>query len=525
MISPRLAVLSLIVTAIRSTIPLMSRHHESHRRVTFLLGAIWILLTAVVSVGAEVRTSAVLDPRQMRFDPVQFTPPEPERVVLPNGLVVYLLEDHELPLITMTATMRVGSWLDPTDQVGLASVTGITMRTGGTQQMTPEQLDEQLEHLSAQLSVGIGVEAGAAMLDVLKKDFRVGLGIFADVLRRPRFDASRVELEKLQAMEAIRRRQDRPQSIAAREFTKLLYGPTHPLARESSIETIRRITREDVLAFHKRYLHPNGIILGVTGDFERGPMLAALTEVFGDWTKGDVPEIVYPKRDEREDARNATERPVAPSARADQRIVRFIGKTTSQAHLRVGHLTLKEQDPDYPALALLNDILGGGSFRSRLFQDVRTRLGLAYSVGSTLRAGTREQGVWVVRAETKVASAQDVVARVVTNLEQITKQSVTDDELEEAKEAFVNSFVFSFTSPSSIVSRLISLEYDGLPKDFLQRLRDEVMKLTKEDLLRVAKTHLHPNRLKILAVGPPETLGQVLSGFGAVEEIKLPPEG
>jgi zinc protease len=503
----------------------MMRPIETRRRYLFLLlSVLWMSLTASV-VGAEVRSWSGLDPRQMRFDPVQFSPPEPERLVLPNGLVIYLLEDHELPLVTITATMRVGSWLDPIEQIGLASLTGITMRTGGTQRLTPEQLDEQLEHLSAQLSVGIGVEAGAAMLDVLKKDLRVGLGIFADVLRRPRFDAARIELEKLQAIEAIRRRQDRPQSIAAREFTKLLYGPSHPLARESSIESIRRITREDVIAFHKRYLHPNGLILGVTGDFDKASMIAALNEVFGDWTKGNVPEIIYPKTDGAEAHNGVTQTVTSGGSRAEQRTIRFIGKATSQAHLRVGHLSLKEQDPDYPALALLNDILGGGSFRSRLFQDVRTRLGLAYSVGSTLRAGTREQGLWVVRAETKVASAQDVVTRVVTNLEQLTSQPVTDAELEEAKEAFVNSFVFSFTSPSSIVSRLISLEYDGLPKDFLQRLRDDVMKLTKEDLLRAAQTHLHPNRLKILAVGPPETLGQVLSGFGAVEEIKLPPEG
>jgi zinc protease len=508
------------------------------QHLAFLLSALFLMATATDSYGADTPL-ARQDPRQMRFDPVQFTPPDPERIVLPNGLVIYLLEDHELPLVTITATMRVGGWLDPADKVGLASLVGITMRTGGTQRMSAEQLDEQLEHLSAQLSVGIGVEAGIAMLDVLKKDLRVGLGIMADVLRRPLFEASRVELEKLQALESIRRRQDRPQSIAGREFAKMLYGISHPLARESSLDSIGRIRREDVAAFHVRYVHPNGVILGVTGDFEKGAMLAALKEVFGDWAKGEVPEIVYPIVGTDEEQHGTTDR-VGPNGRSvrdprqeaegpppgtDERIVRFIGKGTSQAHLRVGHLSLKERDPDYPALALLNDILGGGSFRSRLFQDVRTRLGLAYSVGSTLRPGTREPGVWVIRAETKVASAQDVVARVVTNLEQLTRQAVSDAELEEAKEAFVNSFVFSFTSPSSIVSRLISLEYDGLPKDFLQQLRDKVMKLTKEELLRVARVHLHPNRLKILAVGPPETLGRVLSGFGAVEEIKLPPEG
>jgi predicted Zn-dependent peptidase len=205
--------------------------------------------------------------------------------------------------------------------------------------------------------------------------------------------------------------------------------------------------------------------------------------------------------------------------------VRFIGKGTSQTHVRVGHLTIKENDPDYPALSILNDILGGSSFRSRLFQDVRTKQGLAYSVGSSLRAGVREQGVWLMRAETKSESTHDVISRLVANMERLREQPVTDAELAEAKEAFVNSFVFSFTSPSSIVARLIGLEYDGLPKDFLQQLRDQVVKLTKEDLLRAARAHLHPDRIKILAVGPAEALPRVLSGFGEVKEIKLVPEG
>src|SRR6185436_12787607 len=175
--------------------------------------------------------------------------------------------------------------------------------------------------------------------------------------------------------------------------------------------------------------------------------------------------------------------------------------------------------------SLLNDILGGSGFRSRLFQEVRTKQGLAYSVGSAVRAGVHDQGVWLMRAETKLASTQDVVGSLVANMERMQREAVTDQELAEAKEAFVNSFVFSFANASSIVSRLIGLEYDGLPKDFLQQLRDKVVKLTKEDLLLAARKHLHPERLRIMAVGPADALPQVLSGFGEVKEIKLPPEG
>lgn len=205
--------------------------------------------------------------------------------------------------------------------------------------------------------------------------------------------------------------------------------------------------------------------------------------------------------------------------------MRFVSKDTSQTHLRVGHLTIRENDPDYVPLAIANDILGGSSFRSRLFNDIRTKRGLAYSVGSRLNTGVHDQGVWLMRAETKLPSTQEVISRFVANLERIRTESVTDQELAEAKEAYVNSFVFSFTNPAAIVNRFVELEYDGLPKDFLQQLRARVVALTKEDLLAAAKKHFHPDRLTIVAVGPGEALAKLLSGFGEVKEIKLAPEG
>ncbi|HRC43189.1 MAG TPA: pitrilysin family protein [Nitrospira sp.] len=465
-----------------------------------------LLLQATVGLAAEVASN---DPRTMRFPTVEFNPPDAERVVLENGMVVYLLEDHELPLVTINATLRTGSWLDPADKVGLAGMTGAVMRTGGSAGMSPDEVDEELEQLAASMSIGFAKESGSASLDVLKKDLKRGLQIFADLLRRPAFEQSRVELAKLQALEGIRRRQDSPGSIVGREFAKLLYGQTHPSARETSVRSIDAITREDLVAFHQRTVHPNGIILGVTGDFEKADVLALLRDAFGDWAKGDVPAVTIP-------AVSGTD--------AKTGLVRFVNKDTSQTHLRVGHLTIRETDPDYVAVAIANDILGGSSFRSRLFNDVRTKRGLAYSVGSGLRASVYDEGVWLMRAETKLSSTQEVVNRFVANMERMRNEPVNDTELEEAKEAYVNSFVFSFTSASSIVGRLMDLEYDGLPKDWLQQIRDRVVKLTKEDIQRAAKAHFNPERLRILAVGSGEALSKVLATFGEVKEITLVPE-
>ncbi|MBM4126499.1 MAG: insulinase family protein [Nitrospira sp.] len=475
--------------------------------MSIVLGMALLLVSAVTACAGG---AGLGDPRTMTFAPVEFSPPEPERVVFENGMVVYLLEDHELPLITLTATIRAGSWLDPADKIGLAALTGSVMRTGGGGGLSAEQIDEELEQFAGEVSIGIGRQSGSASLDVLSKDFTRGLQIFAGLIRTPAFDPARVELAKLQAVEGIRRRQDNPGSVVGREFVKMLYGTDHPTAREATIESVRRITRDDLAAFHRASLHPNGMILGVTGDFKKSDMLASLRGAFGDWAKGAVPQLTIADVSEGD-----TTTPV----------IRFVDKDTTQTHLRVGHLSIKENDADYVPVAIANDILGGSSFRSRLFNDVRTKRGLAYSVGSRLNAGMHDQGVWLMRAETKSVSTQEVIERFIANIERMRSELVSDAELAEAKEAYVNSFIFSFSSPSAIVGRLVELEYDGLPKDFLQQLRDKVVKLTKEDILAAAKKHLHPDRLKIIAVGSGKTMPGALSPFGEVKEIKLQPEG
>lgn len=482
---------------------------SSSRKKPVLEMVVLVMALLSATVMAWAGELAVRDPRTMTFPPVEFAPPEPARVVLENGMVVYLLEDHELPLVNVSAMIRAGAWLEPADKVGLAALTGSVMRTGGGGGRSAEQIDEELEQFAIDINMSMARQSGSASLDVLSKDLERGLKIFAGLLRQPAFETPRVELAKLQTIEGIRRRQDSPGSIVGREFLKQLYGPEHPSARESTIESIKGITRDDLAAFHRHTIHPNGLILGVTGDFKQTEMIALLQATFGDWKKGDVPELKIA------DARDP----------GGSSIVRFVNKDTSQTHLRIGHLTIREDDPDYVPLAIANDILGGSSFRSRLFNDVRTKRGLAYSVGSRLNVGMHDQGVWLMRAETKLPSTQEVITRFVANMERMRTELVTDGELAEAKEAYVNSFVFSFASPSAIVGRFVELEYDGLPKDFLQQLRARVIALKKEDILKAAQKHFRSNRLTIVAVGPGETLPKLLSGFGEVKEIKLAPEG
>ena len=267
---------------------------RAERLVAGLLTAMLLILAAIQSPGVMAEEIALGDPRQMRFPTVDFNPPEPERVVLDNGMVVYLLEDHELPLITLSAMIRTGTWLDPADKIGLAAMTGAVMRAGGSTRMSADEVDDELERMAATISISFGKESGSASLDVLKSDFPRGLRIFADLVRGPAFEPNRVELIRMQAIEGIRRRQDHPGSVAAREFAKLLYGQTHPSAREATVESVKSITRDDLVAFHRMTVQPNGIILGVTGDFDKATVLSMLQEVFGDWPKGTVPTLSIP---------------------------------------------------------------------------------------------------------------------------------------------------------------------------------------------------------------------------------------
>lgn len=446
------------------------------------------------------------DPRMMTFPAPSFKPPSAERTVLSNGMVLYLMEDHELPLIDLDVMIRAGSIYEPAEKIGLAGFTGSVMRTGGTKNLSGNEIDERLDQMAAALSVGVGVDAGGASLDILKKDFDAGLSLFADILMNPLFEEEKLQIAQNAALEMIRRRNDRPSSIAGREFAKQIYGAENPYGRETTEATVKSIRRADLIAFHEKYFAPNNIILGVTGDFNKKELIEKLEKVFAGWKKK---KIDLPK--------------VAPVIERKEGGIYEVARPISQTQIRIGHLGIKQDNPDFFALSIMDDILGASGFASRLFRDIRTQRGLAYSVGSVVRPGNFERGLFIVYGETRAETTYQAVSTMIDHVRKIRQAPVSDEELQLAKASFLNSFIFSFSSPSQIVSRQMSLEYYGLPPDFLERYRDNVAQVTKEDILRVAKQYLHPDQLVILAVGDEGRFDQSLSKLGKVEQIKLAP--
>lgn len=454
--------------------------------------------------SADAVSAELPDPRGMKFPPPPFVPPKAERMTLPNGMVLYLMEDHELPLIQLQAMIRTGNIYEPADKIGLAGLTGSVMRTGGTVKHTGNEIDEMLDQIAAGLSVGIGAEAGSASLDTLRKDFDLGLSLLAEILTQPAFEEEKLQIAKNNALEGIRRRNDRPSSIASREFGKQIYGADHPYGREATEATVKAITRADLIAFHKKYFVPNSLIVGVTGDFSKKEMIGKISKAFAGWEKK---KIDFPK--------------VPPLTERKEGGVYEIVRPITQTQIRIGHLGIKQGNPDFFALSIMDDILGGSGLSSRLFRDIRSERGLAYSVGSAFRPGNLDLGIFVAYGETRVETTYQAISTIIEHLRRIRQEPVSDEELKRAKEAFLNSFIFSFSSSSQIVGQQMSLEYYDLPADFLERYRDNVAKVTKEDILRVAKQYLHPDRLVILAVGDEAGFDQPLSVLGQVNQITL----
>ena len=430
--------------------------------------------------------------------------PEVQRLTLPNGMQLFLLEDHELPLVHVSAMIRTGSVYEPADKIGLASLTGTVMRTGGTTTRTGDQIDEQLEQIAASVETGIGRSSGSASMSVLKEDVDTGLSVLADVLMNPAFRQDKIDLAKISARSAIARRNDNPGGIASREYAKLIYGADSVYARQTEYATIDSITRDDLVAFHRQFFHPNSTMLAVWGDFESEPMIAKIKDAFKDWPKAEVelPPV----------SKVSYEFPVTVSAiRKDD---------LSQSIIRLGHIGTTLKDPDYHALMVMNEILGGG-FTSRLFKNVRSRQGLAYSVGGAYGANYEYPGMFSLSCQTKLQSTVHATEAIIAEVKKMTQEEVTDEELALAKDSYLNSFVFNFDSKGQIINRLMTYVYYDYPADFLQKTKENVEKVTKADVLRVAKAHLRPDKLQILIVGRPDECDKPLSTLGEVKTIDI----
>jgi zinc protease len=472
--------------------------------------AILILAAAgVISAQTEVRRT--IAPNLPSYKDLKYPalpaihPPEPVEVTLSNGMRVFLLENHELPLINGTALIRTGNLFDPSDKKGLAGLTGEVIRSGGTTAKTGDQLDVQLENVAASVESAIGETQGTLSFSCLKENLDEVLGVFHDVMTSPEFREDRVELAKTQAASEISRRNDDAHGIAEREFADIVYGRNTPYGWRIEYTDIDHIHRQDLIDFYKRYYFPSNILLRIDGDFKAEEMKAKLEQVFGSWkySRDGVPP--FPK----------------VVAKPTPGIFLAAKPDVTQTFFDIGHLGGELRDPDFPALEVATEILGGG-FSSRLFRNVRTEHGWAYDISSYWGADYDHPGLFHISGSMQSAHTVDTLKAVREELEKIRNAEVTDEELQGAKDKVLNGFVFFFDRPSKTLSRLVQYEYYGYPKDFIFRYQKAIGAVTKADVLRVSKQYLKPSELTYVAAGNPEAFGTPLTALGMkVEPIDL----
>ena len=440
-----------------------------------------------------------------KFKSLNFVPPKVDRAVLENGMILYLLEDHDLPIFNITARIRTGAIYEPQEKAGLASLTGFVMRSGGTVSMPSDKMNEELEFMAASVETSIDRESGNANLSTLRKDIDKSMKIFADVLMNPAFPEDKIKMRKDEVIESIRRENDNPSQIAQREFRKIMYDSKHPYSRkvEGTLESIEKIARDDMIAFHKKYFRPNNIILGISGDFNKDEIIKKLNTVFANWKKEEIQFPEVPKVDRR-----------------FEKAVFYAYKDINQANVIMGHLGIHRKSPDYFPVMIMNFILGGGSFTARIPGRIRSDEGLAYSAYSAFQT-SRDIGMFFVSCQTKLESTNRAISIALEELEKIRKSPIDKDELTQAKETFANQFVFRFTTSASIVGQKVDIEYEELPLNYLETYIANVQAVNQEDVQRVARKYLHPDEVKILVVGDNEKFDKPLDSFGKVNVIEL----
>ncbi|MGB6194172.1 MAG: pitrilysin family protein, partial [Terracidiphilus sp.] len=401
-----------------------------------------------------------------------FNPQQPKRIELKNGIVLFLQEDHELPFVDGSVLIPGGSRDESPEKAGMVDLYGMTWRTSGTETMSGDAMDDLLEAKAAKIETDGDIDSTALSWTSLKGDADPVYKLAMELLFHPKFSQDKLQLAQQQEATGIVRRNDDEGEIASRESSKLVYGPDSPYTRQPELATIGAVTVADLNAWHDRTVHGK-LIVAVSGDFDPAAMEAKLRATF------DPLPAVKPlpaRRDQFAETKTG---------------VFFIDKQdVNQSNIQIVGLGTDRRNPDVPALAVMNDVLGGG-FGSRLFQRIRTEKGLAYAVGGGLGFQYDHPGEFRVVVMTKSASTVDATKEAFAVLEGLNKEPVTEDELKRSKEDILNSFLFRYDTRDKVLAERVRLEFYGFPADYLETYKAALEKVTTADVNAVAKKYVH----------------------------------
>jgi zinc protease len=453
-------------------------------------------------------------PEQFTYPPLNFRIPKASefRTTLSNGLVVYIAEDHEIPWFSGTLMVKTSPFLEPAEKIGLDSFASSIMRSGGSTTMSGEAITERMDFLGGSLGGGGGMGGrggggrggggggDAKSLSIHMRYLDEGLKIWTDVINNPAFPDDKLKREKETTLPGIRNRNRNITTVASRVYEQLIYGADSPIAAESTVAGINSITRDDLIAWHRKYWGANNAILVVSGDFKKAEMLQKLEATFGKWRAAEKAVIPIPK--------------VQQASKAGVYMVQPEGASPNQGIIRLGHLGLKTDDPDYPAVDLMNYVLGGGSFSSRITKIVRTDNGLAYSTSSSFGggggrggggggAGILYPGTFTASCQTKNSTVVFATQLMLDIIEDMRNGNVSEADLKMAKNARINAFPSQqiFQDIGQIVSSFAGLEFNGRPMDYYETYLAKYQKVTLADVKRVAQKYLRPSDMIIMVAG------------------------
>jgi predicted Zn-dependent peptidase len=468
-----------------------------------------------VAAGATTDDAIVTHPSQLTFKDVKYQPPRPDayRHTLKCGVTAYVAENHEVPTFEVSVLVRTGSMYEPLAKAGLADMTGYVMRNGGVEGMTGKELDERLAFLAGDVSVRIGEDEGRARLFCLAKDMDEGLALLRRVLRDPVFDAAVLDRYRADVLSGLEQRNAETSRIEEREWAFLMCG-NHPCttAMRRTGASVGAITREDLIAFHQKYFFPKNFILAVSGDFKTADVLKKLDALLADWPNHDL--ALPPIPDQIPDP--------TPG-------VYVIPKPdVNQSRIRVGHLGVKRDIPEQYALMVMNEILGGGGFSSRMMRRVRSDEGLAYNVGSRFDRPVLYPGTFRAWFQTKHATAAFGTRLIVDEINRIRTEPCDEEAIATAKAGFIGEMVNPFSSRNSTVNTFAEDDYTDRPDAYWQEYAQHIEAVTAQDVQAAAQKFLHPDRLVYLVIGDPAAIAagsdkhpERFTDFGPVTTLPL----
>jgi predicted Zn-dependent peptidase len=475
--------------------------------------ALWLAALVVASATRVLAQEAIPEhPRDLKYPELRFAPPKAadHRIVLANGLRVYLVPDRTVPALHVEAFFDAGELWLPKEKRGLAKLAGKLLREGGVEGLEARALDRKLDEIAAAIDTEIGLDRGSASLWTLSRHTDLALDLFARVLTKPVFADDRIRRAKAELKQEVAHRDDEPDAQLDHLVAVTVHGADHPLALRESAATVDAVTRDDLVGFHKRYVSPKATILAVAGDFERDAMVKRLEALFKGWNAPWQPD------------------PLPARAPAERRPgVFLLDRELNQGFVEIARPGIAIGDADEIPLQVMNYILGGGSFTSRITQRVRTDEGLAYSAGSYVRPGRKLPGLIALYYQSKAESTAFAAKICMEEAKRIRETPVSKEEIERARSAMRDRFPERFRTAHGAAAALAQAELDGRPLDHFEKYTAAVEAMTEKDVQRVAQAYLAPEAFSVVVIGPKavvtardEAHAAALADLGKVADLK-----